>query len=219
MIKCIGLDLDNTLYPEEQYYSECYRVIAEREFDGDMAVAQFMSETRQKQGDSRVFQIAQQRYGKDTDFIGRCIDIYHSCNANIQVYPDAEMLLKHKIEGIQYDLLTNGGSATQRNKIRCLGIEQSFDYVCITGGHLPKDKWKPNILAFNLLVKATGYKPSEILYVGDSIAKDADGAFRAGMQVVLADRDRCYTKAKYRRVTKLTELEEVVKEKNKSELV
>ena len=211
MIKCIGLDLDNTLYPEEQYYFECYRVIAEREFSGDMAVAHYMRKIRNELGDSKVFQMAQQHCFKDKDFISRCVEIYHSCDANLRMYPDAEQFLNEKIERMNYALLTNGGVETQRNKLRCLGVEQFFDTICITGEYLPRERWKPSIYAFSLLSKIVGCSPEEVLFVGDPVVNDAEGASHTGMQTILLDRNKRYFGGKYKTVAKLTEVKEILR--------
>jgi len=55
-------------------------------------------------------------------------------------------------------------------------------------------------------MKKTGYPPKEILYVGDSIADDVEGAQRVGLGVILLDRFDRFPEAHCERIASLAEL-------------
>jgi len=52
---------------------------------------------------------------------------------------------------------------------------------------------KPNIEFYNLALNTLNYKPSEILYIGDSFKLDFEPANSLGIQTLLIDRDNFYT--------------------------
>jgi len=57
---------------------------------------------------------------------------------------------------------------------------------------------KPDLAFFDIAVQKIGLKPSEILYIGDSLSLDIIPALSLGFQVKLIDRDNNYLASKYR---------------------
>jgi len=64
---------------------------------------------------------------------------------------------------------------------------------------------KPDPQFFNIAIESVGVKPSEILYVGDSIKLDLEPGINAGMNAWLLDRENYYPYCK-RRLSTLKEL-------------
>ena len=74
-------------------------------------------------------------------------------------------------------VITNGFAETQRMKIR----QFEFDKMCST--IIISEEFglmKPDPAIFNEATQQAGYAPEHILYVGDSLSSDVDGALNAG---------------------------------------
>lgn len=65
---------------------------------------------------------------------------------------------------------------------------------------------KPQALFFQRILDTTGLKPSNILYVGDSVKLDIEPALRLGMNALLIDRFDWYAGSKINRLISLSEL-------------
>jgi putative hydrolase of the HAD superfamily len=189
--------MDNTLYSESSYYKACYKEIARMiSRDEEETVFESMLNIRREEGDKKVFQKIIEIYNLDKEYLNKFVNIYRTHDAKILLYPDVEIFIKSKNQDMKYGILTNGGEFTQKNKIKCLGIEKEFDFIYITGEFLRSKEWKPNKRAFEL-IKNTGLKFSECIYVGDSFEKDIVGALNVGMNAVLINRDAVYEKCNY----------------------
>jgi putative hydrolase of the HAD superfamily len=198
MIKCIFFDLDNTVYPEKDYYIPCYDIIAGMiDPKNKKDILLNIINIRETEGDQQVFNKIIEYYGVDNNYLPKFVDIYRSYEANISVYRDVLKFLEENHTERKFGILTNGGKKTQTNKVKCLSIEKYFDYIYITGEHLEKNYWKPHKTAFDLIITGTGYKPEELLYVGDSFEKDVIGAINARIRAIKIDRTTRYKKLKY----------------------
>lgn len=80
-------------------------------------------------------------------------------------------------------ILTNGEDMHQRNKLRTL---QVFSYIpanhIFTSGQIGVSK--PDIRAFQYVMRALGEKPSDWVYIGDNYINDMEGAKKAGLHTI-----------------------------------
>lgn len=76
-------------------------------------------------------------------------------------------------------LLTNGRSEVQRPKVFAFGLHTEVDFVGITG---ELGAWKPDALAFRLVLDNLGVEPKHALMVGDNEDFDIVPAKALGMQ-------------------------------------
>ncbi len=198
MIKCICFDMDNTLYPESEYYKACYRAIAKiiSPLNED-TIYERLIDIRNKEGDRWVFQRIIDIYNLDKSLLDQFINIYRNINISLSLYPDVEEYLNNYKLPIKYGILTNGGKKTQQNKIRCLGLVDKFDFIIITGQFLPKNKWKPHKDAFDLIMKESDLSCEEYLYVGDSFENDIIGSLNVGMNAIFVDRNSSFRMDKF----------------------
>jgi putative hydrolase of the HAD superfamily len=83
-------------------------------------------------------------------------------------------------------LVSNGGSAYQREKLRATGIEDLFHTICISEevGYS-----KPQRGIFERALREVGVVPNEAVMVGDSLDKDILGAKNLGMRGILVCRN------------------------------
>lgn len=90
-----------------------------------------------------------------------------------------EVLEKLKGNGIKMGVLSDFPVG---NKLKAMGIDSYFPI------QLSSEDWgryKPCLTPFNMLITAMDLEPRDILYVGDSLKKDIEGASRAGLRTAL----------------------------------
>lgn len=81
-------------------------------------------------------------------------------------------------------LVTNGGSESQREKLRRAGLSELFSVVCISGeSGFPK----PAPQMFRSALAALDCSPSDAMFVGDSLNCDIQGAAAIGMRTCWVD--------------------------------
>jgi putative hydrolase of the HAD superfamily len=83
--------------------------------------------------------------------------------------------------GLRLGVITNGGTAFQRNTLRALGIERSFEAVLISESEGIK---KPDPASFHRAVARLGVSAEESLFVGDHPSVDVAGARKAGLKAI-----------------------------------
>jgi phosphoserine phosphatase len=102
-------------------------------------------------------------------------------------FADAEPALRAlRDEGATLVLVTNGASCLQREKLAGSGLGDLLDAVVVSGD-LGVGKPDPAIFAHAL--RAAGVGPSDAVMVGDSAAKDVEGALAAGLDAVWLNRE------------------------------
>ncbi len=84
-------------------------------------------------------------------------------------------------------LISNGGSASQREKLRRSGVSEFFSVVCISGeSGFPK----PAPQMFEQALAQLGSVPADALFVGDSLRCDIRGATAVGIRTCWIDPQR-----------------------------
>jgi putative hydrolase of the HAD superfamily len=120
----------------------------------------------------------------------------------VSFFPDAVSTLDALVDEVPLGVLSN-------NPYLPLEVERLRlrDWV---EAHVnpPTELRKPNRAAFDLVCEAMGTAPGRTVYVGDSIAHDAEGALAAGLVPVWVDRwdDPWDPPAGVHRITSLAEL-------------
>ena len=91
----------------------------------------------------------------------------------------ADLLKALRARGIRVGVGTDMTAVEQFRKLRTLGLLDLFDFVVAS----EEAGWeKPDPRFFSLVADKAGCAPGEILFVGDSLRKDAAGAAAAGMR-------------------------------------
>ena len=85
-------------------------------------------------------------------------------------------LKKHYKTGV----ITNGFAETQWMKIRQFEFDKLCSAIIISEEF---GSMKPDLAIFNEATQQAGYAPDHILYVGDSLSSDVDGALNAGWNI------------------------------------
>lgn len=84
-----------------------------------------------------------------------------------------------------------------------MGLAHYFDFFIVSG---IVGIEKPDARIFQLAVRAAGKPISELVYIGDSVYHDIEGAQAAGMDAILIDRAQRFPTLETARITDLREL-------------
>jgi putative hydrolase of the HAD superfamily len=104
-----------------------------------------------------------------------------------RLFDDARELLAAATRlGVQLALITNGASDTQRDKLRALGIEGSFDAIIISG---EVGVAKPDIYPFELALSRLALSPERVWHIGDNLVTDVGGAKAASLRSIWINRN------------------------------
>ena len=106
--------------------------------------------------------------------------------ARHRVFPDAEPCLMELKQKYRLALLSNGAPDLQREKLEASGLGGYFESVVISG-EVGIGKPEPGI--FLLALERLGVSPQAAVMVGDSLARDIQGAQRAGIRAVWLNRE------------------------------
>jgi putative hydrolase of the HAD superfamily len=112
-------------------------------------------------------------------------------------------LRRVRAAGLTAAVLTNGDEGQQRRKLDRLGLTREIDLL-VASSALPAGK--PDPRAFRHVTELLGVNPGAALMVGDSVAKDINGARAAGLPAILLDRYGTHPAMDVRRIRTLDEL-------------
>ncbi len=87
------------------------------------------------------------------------------------------MLAELKEMGIKTGLITNGRHSLQYDKLKMLGLTDSFTSIIATGDI---GVHKPERGPFDIMAARLGLKAEEMLYIGDNPLNDVEASRRAG---------------------------------------
>ncbi|PSQ65488.1 MAG: HAD family hydrolase [Halobacteriales archaeon SW_9_67_24] len=111
-------------------------------------------------------------------------------HAAVSFRPGAQTALERAREHGRVGLITNGGRATQKQKLASLDIHDAFETHVYAGETTPP---KPATEPFDRALAALDAEPERTLYVGNSLRHDVAGARAAGLRAawfpVADDRD------------------------------
>ncbi|ERH03982.1 MAG: haloacid dehalogenase family protein [Halorubrum sp. J07HR59] len=95
--------------------------------------------------------------------------------------PGAERALSLAADTAAVGLITNGPRNRQKPKIETLELGDRFDTLVYAGD---LDRRKPHTDPFDRALDALNVRPSQAVYVGNSLSYDVAGAFTAGLDSV-----------------------------------
>jgi len=199
MVKCVFFDLDDTLYNysllNERATQSVILAVAEKygvtDTEAEDAFLTGRQETKKNMPDcaaqhNRLLycQKMLEHLGKNpvTD-AGYFYGIYWDTILDNMFLNDGakELIQKLKENKIMFGICTDLTADIQHRKIIRLGLDKYMDYLVTS----EEAGWeKPNKAIFKLCITKSGFQPEEIVYIGDSLKKDVEGAIDAGMKAV-----------------------------------
>jgi len=180
-ISAVIFDLDNTLYNEEDYFIEVFlRCKETREFIDEIRIL-FRDGLRLKSRD--IFGDVLRHLNKYTPEAQNILfELYKTTDANIMLDHDAAAaIMKVKSHGLLVGVLTNGVVAAQKNKVRCLALQNKVDQIIYAREH---GQEKPAAESFLYIACCLGLDPEECVVIGDHPVNDVQGAGNAGMNAI-----------------------------------
>ncbi len=199
MIKAVVFDLDDTLYGYEALDREARDRVKEL-VCGELKIAAEVyeeayaygrSETKRQLADMAASHNRLLYCQKTLEYLGvnpmpfslRMYEAYWGTFLEKMRLFDGvrEFVDRMREQGITMMICTDLTAHIQHRKIEALGLVEDIKYL-VTSEEAGKEKPAPEMFA--LCLKKLGVEPAEVCYIGDSPAKDVEGAEAAGMQAV-----------------------------------
>ena len=194
MIKAIIFDLDNTLID----FWKMKSLSVEKAVDAMIKAGLKMRKEKaleeiyaiyDKRGyeERFIFQEFMENHGKiDYRIIARGIVAYkNEWSKRIVPYPKVEeTLAKLKEDGLKLGVITDAPRMKAWQRLVGMGIDKYFDFMIALEDC---SRRKPHPLPFKIAIRMSGFKPGEMMMVGDWIEKDVIGAGNVGMKTCLAE--------------------------------
>jgi putative hydrolase of the HAD superfamily len=184
---CIVFDLDDTLYLERDYVRSGFRAL-DLWVRNNLGLVDFSLRAWAlfERGErNRIFDRALLEAGlaPDRDTILTMVDLYRSHLPAIQLARDAAECLRNIQGRVHLALVSDGPERSQRNKMRALGLVQTFETVVLTST-LGTGFAKPHPKAFLQVQKHFGGSVQQYTYVADNPAKDFQGPHSLGWKKI-----------------------------------
>jgi len=178
-IKGIIFDLDDTLYSEKDYVRSGFRAIASDLGKDETCVDQLWKYF--EEGKPAIDCLLNKWHRMDMKDM--LLKVYRSHIPDITLYDGViETIQSLRDAGIKVGIITDGRPEGQRNKIQALGLESIMDDIIITDDLGGEQFRKPCDIAFRIMMTRWRLNPSDILYIGDNIAKDFQAPLQLGIR-------------------------------------
>jgi putative hydrolase of the HAD superfamily len=187
-LRSIIFDLDDTLYPEEEFVQSGFRAVA---LWANKLLSIPLEEGLQVllnlyhcgvRGDTFNQWLAHYGY-RDQSLIRSAIEIYRNHFPDLHLFPEVPELLSAIRKKYLLGIISDGALQTQQNKVDALGLKDIF-HVIVLSDEWGREFWKPNTKPFVVALEKLGVNPGDALYVGDNPLKDFLGARRLGIKTV-----------------------------------
>ncbi|WEK34103.1 MAG: HAD family hydrolase [Candidatus Pseudobacter hemicellulosilyticus] len=182
MKKAIIVDLDNTIYPVSS--------IGDHLFTPLLQAIEASGEFPDKMADIRAdvmrkpFHLIAKKHRFSHALTKQCDAILTNLTYDKPMQPFDDYALLRTLPMNKY-LVTSGYRNMQWSKIQQLGIEKDFTAIHIVDPQTSTDTKK---IVFERICLGQGYKPEEVLVVGDDLESEIKAGIELGMEVVLFDR-------------------------------
>jgi putative hydrolase of the HAD superfamily len=193
-IRGLILDMDDTLYPEHDYFLSGIRVVIafasrrlavpksalQREVDALLA---------EPEGRSKLFNRLLRRLDAESaGLAATLVQVYRAHKPRLNTFPDVipTLSLLHEA-GCPLGLVTDGPATVQRRKFESLKVARYFDALVFTDD-LPPGCHKPSTVPFMVAAELLGVPARECAYFADDPAKDFIGPRELGMRTARIQR-------------------------------
>jgi putative hydrolase of the HAD superfamily len=185
----IIFDMDNTLYPEQQFIRSGFRAVAAEVSlrfgtpyrDG---LATLLRALRLGSR-AEALQILCAVHGLPQSAIGDLVDVIRAHDPVLHLPETTRTALRRaRAEGWRLGVLTNGLPTTQARKVRALGIDTLVDTI-VYGEEWGSGRGKPDREPFDLTRCRLNVPTAQTVFVGDDESRDIEGARQAGFRTIL----------------------------------
>jgi len=186
-IQALVFDLDDTLYPEEQYQASGRRAVAQLLADEFNLAADSVEKQLAElhiTNPGRVFDVWLEARGARTDvLVNELVSHFRAHVPDIALHEDADAALADLAGRYDLALLTDGYLEAQRNKVTVLGLYDRLQAIQLTD-EIGRHAWKPSPVGYERLLSILSTSADSTAYIGDNPAKDFVGARRLGMKTI-----------------------------------
>ncbi len=187
MIRALIFDLDDTLYPEQDFVKSGYRAVASYASQfcphNSAEIFSAMMAAFRSQGRAAVMPLVAGRFLGNAVPIERLVDIYRSHDPEIDMLSGYPALLRSLAQRYRLGIITDGSPEVQRRKVAALHFGSVIDEIIFTWDY-GREKEKPHPFSFQLMLDRLDARPEEALFIGDNPEKDGIGAVNAGMRFI-----------------------------------
>jgi len=191
MKKAIILDLDNTIYPvssiAEYLFTKVYGFLDS--LANELTVDQInLAKEEMKR---KPYQQVADKYNFSETAKLKGLELLRNLEHDLpmQPYVDYKFISDTKTDKF---LVTTGFTKLQWSKIRLLGIENDFKAIYIVDPEISSETKKE---VFILIMDTHGYKPEDLLIVGDDPESEIKAATTLGIDTFLFDPENRYPNA------------------------
>jgi putative hydrolase of the HAD superfamily len=187
--RAVIFDLDDTLYPYEQFRVSGFRAVAAhlartRRSDERAVLAALLRSSRGPDR-NREIQACLELFALPSDLLDELLVVVrdHAPRLVLSVHAASALTFLRR-SGWRIGILTNGEAEVQERKIDALGLWSAVDTVvyattCGTGNG------KPDPVPFRDAARQLDVEPHRVVFVGNDEVCDVGGAIGAGMHAVL----------------------------------
>ncbi|EOX9826027.1 HAD family hydrolase [Campylobacter jejuni] len=195
-IKFVIFDLDNTLYDENIYISEVLFTFS-RKYHLNFDKNTFLKNTSLREQTNDIFTFwlnSMNFYSKQLQ--DELFELYQNISLKLSLYDDAKILLDFLFsQGIKIGILTNGTVKAQQNKINSLKELKKYNIDVFYARSLGKEFEKPHEKAFEAILSLMKVDDKKnVLYIGDNLYTDIEGAEKSGLKNIFVNRSKIYKK-------------------------
>jgi len=194
-LKAVLFDLDNTLIDFVQFKKECSKAAIRAMIEAGLGMEEekasallFKMYDDFGWEDQRIFERFLRKVSGKVDYriLANGIAAYRRVKTgHLTPYPRImETLIKLKSKGLILGIVSDAPKMQAWLRLAETNISEFFDVVVAledTG------RLKPSKMPFKQAIKKLGFKPEEILFVGDNPERDIKGAKGVGMKTALAE--------------------------------
>jgi carbamoyl-phosphate synthase large subunit len=187
--KAVLFDLDNTLYPEEQFVLSGFRAVAQALGERlNLPVEMLLDKTLkilQDHGRGKVFdRLLEELQIDSAKWLRTMVQVYRSHQPLIFLFPGVTAALRSlKDRGVKIGLVTDGLASVQRRKIAALGLDWPMDVIVCTE-EIGEGCRKPSTTPFEVALQLLKVPAGAAAYIADDASKDFAGPNRLGMTSV-----------------------------------
>ncbi len=173
MCSVLVLDLDDTLFPEEQFVLSGFRAVDEW-LTNQLGLHGFFKESKALFSAGvrgNIFNLALQKSGQSAEMVPQLIEVYRNHKPSLTLHEDAAWALRHFSGKKRMGMITDGYLFTQRNKVEALNIAEHFEAI-IYSDQFGRDHWKPSPTPYLKVIEALNCNHTDCVYVSDNVKKD-----------------------------------------------
>lgn len=182
-IKALIFDLDDTLFPEEEYVKSGFKEVAKL----FPCIPDFFNMLFESYSNSEkaIDNVLHNNNIYSEELKAKCLEIYRNHTPQISLTNEMNsMLNSYKRKNYLLGLITDGRVEGQNAKIKALSLEHIMDEIIITDSLGGPQFRKPCDIAFRIMQKRLNIPFIKMAYIGDNLQKDFFAPLQLGMQTI-----------------------------------